>query len=453
MTAIHAGDAREQNAAPAHVSAQMHQSWPTPLAAPSVSIMPTAAAAPVPTRASLGQRLLRKRVLARMGAIRTGGLEVHEGTQVHRFGSDPAIRLEVHHPRFWTASALGGSVGAGASYIDGCWDCDDLTGLIRLLCRNRTALDGLDSGLGSLVQPVLRLLHALNRNSIEGAARNIRAHYDLGNAFFARMLDPSLMYSAARYPHPQATLGEAQEAKCRHIGDLLDLHPGDEVVEIGSGWGGFALHAANRGARVTTTTISAAQHELAAQRFAAAGQKDRITLLDLDWRTLTGSFQKLVSIEMIEAIGHRAYPGFFKKCQDLLRPDGLAVIQCITIADQRYAAAAREVDFIKRFIFPGSCIPSVEALVRAATKASDLRLVRLEDQTPHYARTLADWRTNCRAEQSALRGMGYGGRFERLWEFYLAYCEGAFAERAIGSVQMVFARPDWRPAEQSALGY
>lgn len=400
----------------------------------------------------LCQRLMRARVLARLSAIRDGSLTLRDGDREHRFGSgEPAARVDVHDGRFWTASALGGSLGAGASYIDGCWDCDDLTAMVRVLCRNRTALEGLDGGMGASVQPAMRLVHALQRNSLAGAARNVRAHYDLGNDLFERMLDPDLIYSAALYDREDASLDEAQRRKCERVCELLELGPQDRLIEIGGGWGGFAVHAARRGCRVTTTTISPAQRALARQRIAGSGLDGRIELLGQDWRALRGAYSRLASIEMIEAIGWRAYPAFFRCCAELLDDDGLALIQCITIPDHRFAAAAREVDFIKRFVFPGSCIPSV-AVLRQAAAASGLRLVHLEDHAAHYARTIAGWRANLRRNAETLRRLGYGGRFERMWDFYLAYSEGAFAESAIGSARLLFAKPRWRPRRDACAG-
>jgi cyclopropane-fatty-acyl-phospholipid synthase len=355
-------------------------------------------------------------------------------------------RVEVADPApFWRSVAFGGHIGAAEAYVAGAWSTPDLVSLVRLFLRNRDVLDGLESGWARLARPLRRALHALNRNTLRGSARNIHAHYDLGNEFFAHFLDETLTYSAGVFERPDSSLREASEAKYDRICRKLRLGPHDRVVEIGSGWGGFALHAAERyGCRVTTTTISREQHALASSRVAAAGLSDRVEVRLDDYRRLDGTFDKLVSIEMIEAVGHAYYGTFFETCARLLEPDGLAAIQAITIEDRLYEAARRDVDFIKRYIFPGSCIPSVSVLARAAGP-SGLRLVDLEDLTPHYAETLRRWRENFDAGWDAIAALGFDERFRRLWEFYLCYCEGGFTERVLASAQLVFAQPGAAP--------
>jgi cyclopropane-fatty-acyl-phospholipid synthase len=404
---------------------------------------------------------LRRRILAVLSGITGGVLTIREGDTTHRCGpaelgpGDLRATITVHHPEFWMALGLGGSVGAADAYVRKLWDTDHLTAVVRLLCRNRQALSAMDGGLVGLVAgPARRLLHALRPNTVAGAARNIHAHYDIGNDLFRLMLDPTMLYSSAIFPTPGATLEEAQTHKCDVICKRLELRPGERLIEIGTGWGGLALHAARHyGARVTTTTISQQQYALAVQRVHEAGLTDRITVLQQDYRTLEGSFDKLVSIEMVEAIGWRQYPTYLGACSRLLKPDGLALIQAITIADQEYERAKHEVDFIKQAIFPGSCIPSVTALVQAATRAGDLRLSQLDDLTPHYARTLALWRDNCHQHRDAIAALGYGEAFRRLWDYYLCYCEGGFAERAIGVHHLLFAKPGWRQTGHKAFGY
>jgi cyclopropane-fatty-acyl-phospholipid synthase len=313
---------------------------------------------------------------------------------------------------------------------------------VSILARNRAALSGLDGGLAWLRRPAAGLFALLRRNSRTGARRNIADHYDLGNDFFALMLDPTMTYSSAVFDPPEATLEEASRRKLDLLCQKLELGPRDHLLEIGSGWGSMAIHAATRtGCRVTTTTISRAQHELATERVARAGLAGRVTVLLEDYRDLTGRYDKVVSVEMIEAIGAGQYPTFFDRCAARLVPGGRLAVQAITIADQHYERARRQVDFIKRHVFPGGCIPSVTALVDAATTASDLRLRHLEDLTPHYARTLAAWRDNLAARQEAVAKLTTE-RFRRLWDFYLCYCEGGFAERYVGLVQMVFDRPE-----------
>jgi cyclopropane-fatty-acyl-phospholipid synthase len=387
--------------------------------------------------------LARRLVHARLGRMHDGRLVLHEQGESHAFGpaGGAQVNVTVRHPAFYPELAFGGSVGAGEAYMLGHWVADDLTALVRLLLRNREALDGMEGGLARLSAPLRTAAHWLHRNTRAGSRRNISAHYDLGNEMYRLFLDETLMYSSAIFERPEMTLAQAQVAKLEAICRKLDLGPQDHVLEIGTGWGGFALHAAgNYGCRVTTTTISPNQHALATARVRAAGLQHRVTVLFEDYRDLSGSYDKLVSIEMIEAVGHQYFGEFFRVCDERLRPGGRMLLQSITIADQRYEQARREVDFIKRYIFPGCCIPSVTALANAMTDASRLRIVALEDIGPHYATTLARWRDNFLGNALRVRALGYPETFLRMWEFYLAYCEGGFAERALGDVQLVLER-------------
>ncbi len=404
------------------------------------------------------ERLARRAVLARMAQIREGRLTLVDGGETVCFGRSPAVcRLDVtlwvRDARFYGDVAFGGTIGAGEAYMQGSWEVSDLTALVRLLLANRHVLDGMETGLARLTAPLQRGLHRLNRNTRDGSRRNIAAHYDLSNDFFALFLDESMMYSCAIFERPEMTLAEAQRARLDAICRKLDLGPRDHLLEIGTGWGALAIHAASRfGCRVTTTTISKEQYALASRRVQDAGLADRVTVLQDDYRALTGRFDKLVSIEMIEAVGHQYYETFFRKCAALLGDEGIMLLQAITIADQRYEQAKRSVDFIQRYIFPGSCIPSVAALTDAVARASDLRLFDLEDIGPHYATTLQRWRQNLFANLQAVRALGYPDSFIRMWEFYLCYCEGAFAERALGDVHMLLVKPgNRRPPIRSAL--
>ncbi len=401
---------------------------------------------PRPRHATGFQSLARRLVLARLAGLRHGLLELHDAGQRHRFGVEGVpIRVTVRDPAFWPAVAFGGSVGAGEAYMDGLWDCDDLTGLVRLLLRNRAVLDGMERGLARLSAPLRSLLHRMNRNTRSGSQRNIAAHYDLGNDFYQLWLDETLMYSSAVFEHPGMSLAQASTAKLERICRKLELGPGDHVLEIGTGWGGFALHAArHHGCRVTTTTLSRQQHELACQRVKSAGLEDRIEVLLKDYRDLEGQYDKLVSIEMVEAVGAEHLETYFRQCSHLLKPEGAMLLQAITIADQRYELALREVDFIQKHIFPGGFLPSVTALANALTRSSDMRAVHLEDIGPHYAETLAQWRHNFLGRLAEVRALGFDDRFIRMWVFYLCYCEGGFRERDIGTVQMLLAKPGWR---------
>ncbi len=384
----------------------------------------------------------RRLVFARLEALSQGSLVLREGAETIRFGgSGPAVEVQVRDPAFYAELAFGGSVGAGESYMLGHWSTSDLTAVMRLLLRNRSAMDAMEGGIARLAAPLRVAAHWLHRNSRAGSRRNISAHYDIGNDFYRLFLDETMMYSCALFEREDMTLAEAQTAKLDAICRKLALGPQDHVLEIGTGWGGFALHAASRyGCRVTTTTISPSQHALAAERVGAAGLEDRVTLLQQDYRDLGGAYDKLVSIEMIEAVGHQYYGEFFRRCDALLKPGGRALIQAITIADQHYQRARDEVDFIKRYIFPGCCIPSVTALAQAMTGSSTLRIENLEDIGPHYATTLRLWRENLFANLDRVRALGLPANFIRMWEFYLAYCEAGFAERALGNVQLRLIR-------------
>ncbi len=397
--------------------------------------------------------LAEKQVLRRLEKLQFGSLELQYRGRVASFGQpaglegdQPSVRIRVIDPRFFSEIAFGGSIGAGEAWIQGYWTCDDLVGLVRLMLRNRTVLERMESGLAALTGPLQKLFHWMNRNTHEGARRNIAAHYDLGNDFFRLWLDETMMYSCAVFEsvngEPAGDLHAAQLKRLRRICDKLQLTPKDHVLEIGTGWGGFAIFAATHyGCRVTTTTISRQQYEWAAEAVVKAGLRDRITLLLDDFRDLRGQFDKLVSIEMIEAIGSKLYPDFFRICSSLLKPDGLMLLQAITIADQNYAASQRSVDFIQRYIFPGACLPSGEVMNRTVAEQTDLRLLDLEDIGLHYARTLRCWRENFFAAIEQVRQLGYPDPFIRMWEFYLCYCEGAFMERAISDLQLVYSKP------------
>lgn len=417
----------------------------------STGILPRIAAGTTPKPHVL-DAFAKRAVRARLAGLRHGRVTLVEGALRQSYG-EPDERcplqaeVRVHDPRFWSELAFGGSIGAGEAYMLGYWSVDDLTALVRILLQNREVLDGMETGLARLTAPLQKSLHWLNRNTREGSRRNIAAHYDLGNDFFRLFLDPTMMYSSAIFESPETTLEQAQHARLDLICRRLEIKPGDHLLEIGTGWGGMAIHAARRyGCRVTTTTISREQHALAREHIAAAGLADRVTVLLEDYRDLRGRYDKLVSIEMIEAVGHQYYDAYFGQCGRLLEDDGLMLLQAITIADQRYESARRSVDFIQRHIFPGSTIPSVTVMLASLTSTTDLKLVHLEDIGPHYATTLRKWRENFFGNIEAVRALGYPERFIRMWEFYLCYCEGGFEERAIGDVQMLLAKPGNRGA-------
>lgn len=391
--------------------------------------------------------LARRVVLDRLRRLRHGQICLVEGddrTLLGQADEQFPVRAEVRvrDPRFYVDLLLGGTIGAAEAYMDGRWEADSLTDVIRIASRNMAVMDGMERGVARVALAVHGLLSRFRRNTRRGARRNIAAHYDLGNDFFAAFLDETMMYSSAVFERDDMSLYEASVAKLERICRKLDLRPGDRVLEIGSGWGGFAMHAARHyGCHVTTTTISRAQYELAVERVRRAGLSDRVTVLCEDYRDLGGLYDKMVSIEMIEAVGHEFFDTYFEKVSSLLRPEGMFLMQAITIADQRYEQARRSVDFIQRYIFPGGSLPSVARIAEAIARRTDMRMFHLEDIGPHYARTLRDWRDRFASRLAGIAGMGYPEEFLRMWEYYFCYCEGAFEERVIGAAQFVFTKP------------
>jgi cyclopropane-fatty-acyl-phospholipid synthase len=411
------------------------------------SIIPADAAAQSAESVSLLTQLAKRLLIGQLRRIRDGRLRLIDGATVTSFGAVTEtapfdVTIRVHSPRFYSEVVFGGTLGSGEAYMHGYWHCDDLTGLVRLMVVNRHLMNDVDSGLSRLSAPLLKLAHWLNRNDKTGSRRNIAAHYDLGNEFFELFLDETMAYSCGIFEHAGSSLLDASTAKFDAACGKLELKPGQHLLEIGTGWGGLAIHAAREyGCRVTTTTISREQYEFARERVARAGLSDRITLLLEDYRDLRGEYDALVSIEMIEAVGDEYLDTYFGRCNELLRPSGAMLLQAITIRDQFYDQARRSVDFIKRFIFPGSFIPSVQALINSLARATDLKLFHMEDIGPHYARTLRAWRERFLARQADVRALGYPERFVRMWEFYLCYCEGGFEERQLGDVQMLLTKP------------
>jgi len=396
------------------------------------------------SRALWAAKLAKHTILKKLKSLQVGKLTIIDGIDCYQYGQSEEITatITVHDPRFYGEMAFGGSIGAGEAYMLGYWSADNLTNVIRLMCLNQQLMDSLEGGYQWLRKPLLKVLHWLNSNTSEGSRKNIAAHYDLGNDFFALWLDSTMMYSSAIFSEDSLDLHAASLRKLEVICKKLDIKASDHILEIGTGWGGFAIYAVQHyGCKVTTTTISKQQYHLAKSRVEEAHLQDNITLLLKDYRDLEGKFDKLVSIEMIEAVGHQYYDTYFAKCSDLLKPDGLALIQAITIADQRFEAAKNSVDFIQRYIFPGSNIPSITALLNSITKVSDMRLFDLEDIGPHYATTLAAWRQNFFKKINDVRALGYSEEFIKMWEFYLCYCEGGFSERSLGDAHLLLAKP------------
>lgn len=395
--------------------------------------------------------LAKRLILKTLSRLEQGCLRLHDGEELYEFGqpaerTDLVADLHVHNPMAYAEVAFGGSVGSGEAYMSGYWSTPDLTRVTRLFVRNLSALDAMDSSQSVLGKTLLKVFDWMNRNTKEGARRNIAAHYDLGNDFFRLFLDPSMMYSSAIYPNAQATLEQAAEYKLQRICEKLELTPRDHLLEIGTGWGGLSMYAARHyGCRVTTTTISRAQWEHATRAVKEAGLGDRVTVLFDDYRDLTGQYNKLVSVEMIEAVGHEHFREYFERCTRLLTDDGLMLLQAITINDQRYEQSRKHVDFIQRYIFPGGSLPSVSLMTDLMRRATDMNLLHLEDIGQHYARTLRDWRTAFESQLDKVRAMHFDERFIRMWRYYLCYCEGGFLERSIGTAQLLMARPSYRP--------
>jgi len=404
----------------------------------------------------LRDRIARWIVLRLLGGISGGELHILEEHASLRFGEVLPARplsatLSVRSPRFYR-KLLRGSVGLCESYLDGLWECEDLVSLTRIAAMNVAGLDRMRRILSPVLIPLQRWVRWLVRNTPGRSRRRIEAHYDLGNELFSLFLDPTMMYSCAIFESPQASLEEASLAKLERICAKLDLRPGDHVLEIGTGWGGFAIHAAQHyGCRVTTTTISREQHAYATRRVREAGLADRVSVLLEDYRELRGSYDKLVSIEMIEAVGWQYFPTYFRRCSELLKDGGAMLLQAIVIDDRAYQVEKAGKSFINTYIFPGGCLPSMEIIGRSLARETDLRQVHLEDITAHYATTLAHWRERFAAAAERVAQLGYDERFSRLWNLYLSYCEGGFHERRIQDVQLLLAKPGYRSEPLPAI--
>ncbi len=402
---------------------------------------------PVPVhgseRVSRLDQWAKRRMIRRVEKLTTGQISLVDAEQVIQFGQPNWLRttFRVHRSRFYRRALLG-SVAIADSYIEGDWDCDDLTALFRMFVRNREALELKHRYLGSMADLAKRLFHWLRINTPGGSRRNIAAHYDLGNDFYRLWLDDTMAYSSGLFLDDADTMLHASREKFDRVCRKLDLHPGDQLLEIGTGFGGMCLHAAeNYGCQVTTTTISEQQYREAEDRIRDSSAADRINLMCQDYRSLKGRYDKLVAIEMIEAVGHRFLATFFGKCSDLLKDDGTLILQAIVMPEHAHDRYLKSVDFLQRYVFPGGCLPSLASLLNAAGQTNDLRFVHAEDMAPHYAETLRRWRTAFQSNLEAVRKLGYSEKFIRLWNYYLCYCEAAFEERYIGVVQVQFDKP------------
>lgn len=394
----------------------------------------------------LFERFCRRVLRNNLERVTTGEIVLEHGEHSERFGSLEASALMGHvqvlAPKFFRRTVTGGALGAAESYLQGEWESDDLTDLFRVLLKNENVMEQFRSRFFSFQGFISRIQHFRNRNSRSGSHRNIHDHYDLGNSFFSLFLDPTMLYSSALFPSEQTSLQDASIEKVDRVCRTLQLKPEDHVIEIGTGWGSFAIHAASKyGCRVTTTTISEEQFRLSQQRIADAGLSDRITVAKEDYRDLTGQFDKLVSIEMIEAVGQQFLPQYFSTCDRLLKDSGAMLIQAITMPEQRYKQYKNSVDFIQKYIFPGGFLPSVSEMQSCVSRNSTLRMLGLHEFGLHYARTLRLWNERFHDRLDDVRALGFNERFIRMWRYYLCYCEAAFLERAIGVVQVLWAKP------------
>lgn len=396
-------------------------------------------------------QLARNQVLATMEKLTHGKLVLVEGENISEFGKQDSelssleAVIKIEDQRFYRKVLLGGSVGAAEAYMDKLWTSPNLLNVIRLICRNLEVMNPMDRR-GSLVTKLLhKFLLWRHDNSLSGSKKNIAAHYDLSNQFFSYFLSSDMMYSSAIFADPYMNLEEASSYKLESICKKLELKASDHLIEIGTGWGGMAIYAATHyGCKVTTTTISQEQYEYASQRVRENRLEDKITVLNKDYRHLQGSYDKLVSIEMIEAVGHNHYEEYFSQCSKLLKPQGLMLLQAITVPDQRYEYAKSSIDFIKKYIFPGGCLPSNEIIARYLCKFTDMRIVGMEDITEDYAITLQKWQSNFRKSLDVIGQLGFDEKFLRMWDYYFSYCEGGFKERAINTVQVLIAKNNYR---------
>ena len=386
----------------------------------------------------------RKIVLRQLAKLKHGVLTIHDPWGKVQIGEGRAglfPEIHVHHPRFYQRVLFGGDLGAAESLMDGDWSSPSLSETVRFFIRNLDLVDRMDRGVAHWNHLISRWIHRLRRNTVLGAKRNISQHYDLGNDFYRLFLDRTMAYSAGIFENPKATMLEASLAKFDRICRKLDLSADDRVVEIGTGWGGWAIYAAeNYGCHVTTTTISEEQYQFAKEQVRQRGLEHRVMVLQKDYRALEGTFDKLVSIEMIEAVGHKYFDEYFSTCERLLKPDGVAVLQAILIRDQRYKAHLRSSDFIRQYIFPGGDLPSMQAILDSTSQNTDFRLLQYEELSDHYAETLRRWRKSFCDQESAVTDLGFDQRFIRMWMYYLCYCEAAFEERQVNSVQLTLAR-------------
>ena len=399
-------------------------------------------------RSSLLISIFKSGLLKKFQGLRTGNILVYDGNDEFSFGddgSDEKVAVNIHSQEFYVMVGSGGALGLAEAYMAGFWSSDNVVKLFQIILRNRDILLSLEKGFAKLIKPINKMIHRSRQNTLQGSKKNIVAHYDLSNDFYRLWLDPTMTYSCAFFKDESVTLEEASQEKLDRICRKLNLSEQDSVLEIGTGWGSFSIHAAkNYGCNVTTTTISDAQYEYARSRIKEEGLESKITLINKDYRELDGEYDKIVSIEMIEAVGYEYISGFFSKLSSLLNSNGFIALQGITYNDQNFDVYKDSVDFIKKYIFPGSCLISISQITEVIKKDTDLAMIDMEDITKHYAITLNRWRKNFINVLPKVKEMGYSQAFINMWEFYFLYCEAGFLERNIGDVQLVFAKSGTR---------
>lgn len=397
-----------------------------------------------PTKATFLTSVFKNGLKKKLSHLNVGCISVVDGVDKFSFGdtgSELRVNVQVHSQEFYVMTGSGGAMGIAEAYILGYWTSDDVVMLMRIILKNRSIMLSLNDGFAKILSPINKLIHRSRQNTLKGSKENILAHYDLSNDFYKLWLDPTMTYSCAYFKDTNTTLEDASIEKLDRMCRKLNLSEKDNILEVGTGWGSFSIHAAkNYGCSITTTTISDAQYEYAKARVVEEGLESKINVINKDYRKLNGQYDKIVSIEMIEAVGYEYISEYFRKLSSLLKPDGLMALQGITYNDQNFDTYKDSVDFIKKYIFPGSCLISISQIIDVIKNKTDLSMIDMEDITRHYAETLNRWRKNFMSVLPEVKEMGYSKAFINMWEFYFLYCEAGFLERNIGDVQMVFAK-------------
>ena len=397
-----------------------------------------------PTKATFLTSVFKNGLKKKLSHLNVGCISVVDGVDKFSFGdpgSELQVNVQVHSQEFYVMTGSGGAMGIAEAYILGYWTSDDVVMLMRIILKNRSILLSLNDGFAKILSPINKLIHRSRQNTLKGSKENILAHYDLSNDFYKLWLDPTMTYSCAYFKDTNTTLEDASIEKLDRMCRKLKLSEKDNILEVGTGWGSYSIHAAkNYGCSITTTTISDAQYEYAKARVVEEGLESKINVINKDYRKLDGQYDKIVSIEMIEAVGYEYISEYFRKLSSLLKPDGLMALQGITYNDQNFDTYKDSVDFIKKYIFPGSCLISISQIIDVIKNKTDLSMIDMEDITRHYAETLNRWRKNFMSVLPEVKEMGYSKAFINMWEFYFLYCEAGFLERNIGDVQMVFAK-------------